>query len=77
MTITHDTTTNATYERAVAARDDAARVLYRAEVAAHDSHQTHVDEWIRAANDRLHAAVARYLAADALVTSLRDQALAA
>ena len=65
------------YEQAVAARDHAARALYRAELAVHDAHQTHIDEWISAANDRLHVAVAAYEAADALVSRLRDHALAA
>jgi hypothetical protein len=52
-----------TYQQAVAARELAARKLYEAEVAVHDAHQTHVDGWIRAAHDRLHTAVTRYLAA--------------
>jgi hypothetical protein len=38
----------------------AARALYEAELALHDAHQTHVDAWIAAAADRLHAAVLRY-----------------
>ncbi len=50
--------TDRTYEQAVAARDNAAHALYQAEVAVHDAHQTHVDQWIGAAHDRLHAAVA-------------------
>jgi hypothetical protein len=77
MTMPHDTSTGWTYQQAVAARDDAAHALYRAEIAVHDAHQTHVDEWIAAANDRLHVAVARYLSADTLVSCLRDHPLAA
>lgn len=37
--------------------------LYDAECALHVAHQTHVDAWITAASDRLHEAVADYLAA--------------
>ena len=37
--------------------------LYDAECAHHVAHQTHVDPWITAASDRLHEAVADYLAA--------------
>ena len=50
-------TTDQTYAQAVVARDDAARGLYRAEIAVHDARQAHVDQWISAANDRLHIAV--------------------
>jgi hypothetical protein len=46
--------------------------LYQAELAVHDAHQTHVDEWIAAAHDRLHLAVGRYEAADALASCLHD-----
>jgi len=70
MTIMLNTTTDLTYERAVAARNNAAHALYGAEIAVHDAHQAHVDQWITAANDGLHVAVARYLAADALVSCL-------
>ncbi len=66
-----------TYQQTVAARELAARKLYEAEVAAHDAHQTHVDQWIQAAHDRLHVAVARYLAADAALSSLREAPVAA
>ena len=61
-----------TYQQAVVARDNAAQALYQAEVAVHDAHQTHVDQWIGAAHDRLHAAVALYSAASELVDCLRD-----
>jgi hypothetical protein len=61
-----------TYQHAVAARELAARKLYEAEVAVHDAHQTHVDCWIQAAHDRLHTAVTRYLAAEAVMSSLRS-----
>ena len=66
-----------TYEQAVAAMDTAAQALYNAEVALHDAHQTHVDQWIAAAQDHLHLAVAEHGAAVARVSSLRHQALAA
>jgi hypothetical protein len=46
-------------------RDVAARALYDAELALHVARQTRVDEWIRAAGDRLHTAVLRYEAATA------------
>lgn len=52
-------------------RDLAARALYRAELAVHDAHESHVDAWIRAANDHLHEAVVEYLSADAALSSLR------
>jgi hypothetical protein len=71
------TDTDRIYEQAIAARDDTAGALYRAELALHDAHQTHVDAWIDAANDQLHAAVARHEAADAVVTRLRGHAAAA
>ena len=41
----------------------AATRLYDAEVALHHARQTHVDEWISAASERLHTAVEAYLAA--------------
>jgi len=70
MTIRPKSMADRTYEQAVAALDNAAHALYNAEVALHDAHQTHVDEWIGAAQDHLHLAVAR-------VSSLRHQAFAA
>jgi hypothetical protein len=39
------------------ALDVAAARLYDAEVALHCAHQSKVDAWIAAANDRLHEAV--------------------
>jgi len=66
-----------TYQQAVAAKDVAARALYQAELAVHDAHQAHVDQWIGAAHDRLHVAVSRYSAAEALVASFRRQPVAA
>jgi hypothetical protein len=77
MTITQNATADRTYEQAVAARDHAARALYQAEVALHDAHQTRVDQWIGAAHDHLHAAVAAYSAANELVECLRDHPVAA
>lgn len=77
MIITQNTITGQSYEQAVAARNHAARALYQAELALHDAHQTRVDQWIGAAQDRLHVAVSRYEAAHALVSCLRDDALAA
>jgi hypothetical protein len=77
MTTKQHATTERTYEQAVAARIDAANALYSAEIAVHDAHQTHVDQWISAANDRLHIAVAQYLAADELLSGLCVQTPAA
>ena len=45
------------------ALQQAATRLYDAEVALHHARQTHVDEWISAASERLHTAVEAYLAA--------------
>ena len=77
MTIRQKSMADRTYEQAVAAMDNAAHALYNAEVALHDAHQTHVDEWIAAAQDHLHLAVAEHSAAVARVSSLRRQAFAA
>jgi hypothetical protein len=66
-----------TYGEAVALRDRAAQALYQAELAVHDAHQTHVDEWIRPAHDRLHVAVTRYAEAAARVSSISEQPRAA
>jgi hypothetical protein len=41
----------------LAERRRAANALYDAEVALHIARQTHVDEWIAAAADRLHEAI--------------------
>jgi len=53
----------------------AAQHLYEAECALHTAHQSHVDAWIAAANDRIHEAVVEHLAAeaDALRTESTDQ----
>jgi hypothetical protein len=77
MTIMGKSSAGRSYEQAVAAVDMAARALYTAEIALHDAHQTHVDEWIAAAQDHLHLAVAAHAAAVAHVSSLRHHALAA
>jgi hypothetical protein len=45
--------------------DAAAQELYRAELALHDAHQSHVDVWITAASENLHRAIAHYLAVQA------------
>lgn len=34
--------------------------LYAAELALHDAHASHVDPWVKAANDKLHSAVVAY-----------------
>jgi hypothetical protein len=65
------------YQQAVAAKEVAAHALYRAELAVHDAHQTHVDVWIGAAHDRLHVAVGRYLAAQAAVAAFDRDPVAA
>jgi hypothetical protein len=77
MTITQKSVADRTYEQAVAAMDNAAHALYNAEIALHDAHQAHVDQWIVAAQDHLHLAVAEHSAAVARVSSLHHQALAA
>jgi hypothetical protein len=61
------------YQQAVEARDLAAHALYEAEIAAHDAHQAQADPWIAAAHNRLHAAVVRHSAAEALVAELRPR----
>jgi hypothetical protein len=70
-------TNDQTYLQAVAARDAAARKLYEAELAVHDAHQSHIDQWIRATHDRLHTAVVRYVAAQDAVSALRPTPTAA
>ena len=42
--------------------DATARHLFEAEVALHIAHQSHVDDWIAAAGDKLHQAIVEYLA---------------
>jgi len=59
------------YEQVLEARNRAAHALYEAELALHDAHQTHVDQWIQAASDHLHAAVLRHLEADAMAKRLQ------
>lgn len=48
--------------------DTAASHLYDAECAFHYAHQTHVDAWVLAASDRLHAAITVHL--DAVAASV-------
>jgi hypothetical protein len=38
----------------------AARRMYDAECALHIAHQTGVDQWVKAAGDRLHDAIVAY-----------------
>lgn len=73
MTATKDA--HETYEQALAAKEAAAHALYRAELAVHDAHQTHVDQWIGAAHDRLHVAVSRYLAAESAVADFPQESV--
>ena len=40
--------------------ETAARRMYDAECALHIAHQTGVDQWVKAAGDRLHEAVVAY-----------------
>ncbi|MGH8861386.1 MAG: hypothetical protein ACRDVG_09170 [Jatrophihabitantaceae bacterium] len=68
MTTTSSSTSD--YQQCVVARDDAARSLYNAELAVHDAHQSHVDAWINAASERLHAAVVAHLDAEARLHAL-------
>ena len=64
-------------EQALTEKESAAHALYRAELALHDAHQTHVDEWIRAAHDHLHAAVLRYAAAGEQLAAIGRPTVAA
>lgn len=50
----------------------AAERMYRAECALHEAHQAHVDAWIAAACDRLHAAIDEHTAA---LAELRSNAV--
>ena len=43
-----------------ASRPTTAENLYSAECALHAAHQSHVEEWIIAASERLHVAVAAH-----------------
>jgi len=43
--------------------DAAARRMYDAECALHIAHQSGVDQWVKAAGDRLHDAIVAYLRA--------------
>lgn len=63
---------NAQRVQAASRRDATARALYRAELAVHDAHESHVDAWIRAANDHLHEAVLQYLEADAALVAATE-----
>jgi hypothetical protein len=54
-----------TDQQALQISDAAAEELYRAELALHDAHQSHVDRWINAADEHLHRAIAHYLAVQA------------
>ena len=61
MTTTATTAVVATLDCTAEDRvETAARRLYDAEVALHTARQTHVDQWISAAYDRLHEAVTNY-----------------
>jgi hypothetical protein len=51
-------------------------MLYRAEIALSDAHDTGVDEWVDAANERLHQAVLRYEAALTQLSSFERSAAA-
>jgi hypothetical protein len=60
-TTTHATAVVATVDSTAEDRvRQAARRLFEAELALHDAHQSHVDQWIGAAADRLHEAVINY-----------------
>ena len=63
-------TATSTYDERRADLDRAARSLFRAELAVHDAHQSHVDAWLQAANDRLHVAVVAHLEAEARLREL-------
>lgn len=53
---TKPSTVSAADERLHAAE----RCMYDAEIALHIAHQTHVDEWIAAAADKLHDAIVEH-----------------
>ena len=58
------TTISTTTRNVVGARVTiTAQHLYDAECALHAAHQSHVEAWITAAAERLHDAIAEYLAA--------------
>ena len=63
MTVRTAAATAPAPDRLQAAVNDAAKHLYDAEAALHIARQAGVGSWISAAYDRLHEAVARYLAA--------------
>lgn len=50
------TTTDQNIEQAAAALSSAKMCLYQAELALHDARLTYVDEWIKAAAEKLHCA---------------------
>ncbi len=54
---THVSADLGSYQRALDRRNAASRYLYETEVALHAAHQSHVDDWVRAASERLHLAV--------------------
>lgn len=60
MNITDPTTAHDAHRERVRA---AASHLYDAEWTLHIAHQTKVDAWIAAANERLHEAITEHLAA--------------
>ncbi len=67
---TTSATSEALYESYLADRNRTAHSLYEAELAVHDARQSHVDTWLQAANDHLHAAVMAYLEAEARLQEL-------
>ncbi len=50
-------------QQLVEACEEAARQLYDAESVLHTAREAHIDAWIAAAYDKLHAAVESHLAA--------------
>lgn len=59
------------YEAALSEYETSCAQLYRSEQALHEAHQTGVDEWIRAASDRLHESLVQEMRAAAALTQLR------
>lgn len=57
--------TSQPYSELVAARETASKHVHDAEAALHFALQADVDEWVKAASEKLHSAVLELEAADA------------
>ena len=65
---------SADVDNAVTEYEASCQNLYRSELALHDAHQTHEDNWIAAAADRLHQAVLRHESASRMLAELQHTA---